>query len=220
MTSLGPSVLGSAADRRWPVDQWRYQRRLRIGLLVGWVLVMGAAAAFGARSGNLQQLRADVASGQVRTVVVGEEPPLGGPQHVSWHRGWFRYELPVDSPGIAEDLQRANPGLRVLHTDERPDSQADILGWHLHGWGAFTVALLLLGTFASLITGPPPWPATRWAWFWFMALPIGIPAFLLACVPLLMRPTPQPPPLRKPRRPLTGGWALLLTVALGSAWNW
>src|SRR4051795_2743079 len=117
MTSLGPSVLRSAADRRWPVDEWRYQRRLRIGLLVGWVLVMGAAAAFGPHPGNLQELRADVASGQVRTVVVGEELPLGGRrQHLSWQRGWFRYELPVSSRDIAEDLQRKNSELRVVHT--------------------------------------------------------------------------------------------------------
>lgn len=102
-------------------------------------------------------------------------------------------------------------------------------GWSSGGLPAGTILgievpnpladLAVILTFAGLVTlilGPQPWRATRWAWFWCNANPVGMAAFLL-----LSGPIPGLPPPRKINRRLTGGWGfLLMLVASGTFTLW
>jgi len=77
-------------------------------------------------------------------------------------------------------------------------------------WAGAVAFFAAVGTLLCLVWGPTPWRATRWAWFWIIAHPLGpisAPVFLL-----LSGPTPL---LRAPKpgaRRLHGGWAFLLAV--------
>jgi|GEM_PF-2437058 len=70
--------------------------------------------------------------------------------------------------------------------------------------------LATVGTLLLLAGGDQPRFATKWAWFWLGAVtPLWIVFLLLEPLPLwATRPQPAP------ARPLTGGWAFLLVVAL------
>jgi len=150
-----------------------------------------------------------------------------------WRRGPFRYETTViearprrqanavrpsgsgATPVVTDDVEARlgalEPGLRIRHV-ARTGSTSSVNGWQLPGWFGFAALLLLIGVL-GLLSGPRPWRATRWAWSWLvlLAAPVGIPAALF-----LSGPTP---PLRPPSpgaRRLTGGWAFLLALAIGS----
>lgn len=79
-------------------------------------------------------------------------------------------------------------------------------------WFVVVGALVWLGAFVLLISGSPPWRATRWSWFWLLGLvlPVGLVLFLL-----LSGRTGRWPP-RRPDEKLTGGWALLVVLAVNS----
>ena len=83
--------------------------------------------------------------------------------------------------------------------------------WSVAGWSGpqplwwlclvAGVAVLVL-----IVSGPVPWRATRWAWFWMLALafPFGLIAYVLLGGPLgRMRPADG-------ARRMTGGWAFLV----------
>ena len=78
-------------------------------------------------------------------------------------------------------------------------------------------ALLALGVLvaltASIISGPEPRLATRWAWFWLVAY-----VWPAAVVYLLLEPTAawRREPATAPRRRLTGGWAFLIGALVGT----
>lgn len=78
-------------------------------------------------------------------------------------------------------------------------------------------ALLALGVLVALtvtiIAGPEPRLATRWAWFWLVAY-----VWPAAVVYLLLEPTAawRREPARAPGRRLTGGWGLLIGLLLGT----
>lgn len=115
---------------------------------------------------------------------------------------------PVMHTGLGNQLLRTDPGLRVLH-DNAADSVSPLLGWRGPNWLGAAAAILFLISFMLLVSGPQPWRATRWAWFWLLLPPIGSIAFLL-----LSGPTPLLPRPKDPARRLTGGWAFLLAIPL------
>lgn len=117
---------------------------------------------------------------------------------------------------LGEDLRALDAGLEVdrrEHWRERT-SDAELLGWRLPGWTALVVFGVWIGALMLVVGGAPPWRATRWAWFWLLALaaPVGVVAFLLLGGPCGLLP---PAPGRKPG--LRGGWGLLLALLIGSA---
>jgi hypothetical protein len=93
-------------------------------------------------------------------------------------------------------------------------SDSSLLGWRLPNWLGLAAFALVLGGLASLVGGPQPWRATRWAWFWLVLTPVGSIAFVLFSGPTPLLPTP-----RDPTRRLTGGWAFLLSIPLGALLN-
>ena len=116
---------------------------------------------------------------------------------------------------LSGELSRAHPGLRVTSrpdTDRPSGISGTVLGWQVSGRLALVTAVVWLATVALLINGPEPWRATRWAWFWLIANPlgaIGSLAFLL-----LSGPTPLLPAAKVDGRRLHGGWAFLIALAV------
>ncbi len=210
---------------------------MRLGLLVGWAVALAAFAGLGAHPGDVAALRAGVASGQVQSVTV--TPGLSGTgyavQEVTWRRwGLLRTaEVLQVSPGqqvpaetrarvqtegpteIGADLQQVDPTLQVLR-QEGATSTYSVLGSRVPGWVAGLHLALLLTTWLLVVSGPPPWRATRWAWFWVLLVPVAGPvavALLSGPVTGLRRWPPAP---RPGRRPLTGGRAALVVLVLMS----
>jgi len=116
-------------------------------------------------------------------------------------------------------LSSAHPGLAVTSGAGAFSTglRGTVLGWQVPGWIVLAHALAWLVTLAFLINGPEPWRATRWAWFWIIANPlgaIGALAFLL-----LSGPTPLLPAARPGGRRLHGGWAFLLATVVSGPWR-
>lgn len=213
---------------------WRWLRRVLIG---GWVIVAASGLFFGERPSSLPVLSGDVAAGRVHVVDIagGLRPGVRGASLVElhWRRGLFRYQTtviearprrqandvqlsgpgttPVVTGGVEARLGAAQPGLRIVHVP-RTGSSFSVSDWQLPGWYGWAFLLLLLGTLV-LLSGPRPWRGTRWAWSWLVLLagPVGIPAVLF-----LAGPTPPLPAPRPGARRLTGGWAFLLALVIGS----
>lgn len=106
-------------------------------------------------------------------------------------------------------LQDRHPQLLVTRPSPPAHLGSRYLGWQMPTWLFLPGLLVYLGTLGLLISGPQPWRATRWAWFWLFLNPIGTPLFLL-----LSGPTPLVPAPRRIERRLTGGWAFLLSLIL------
>jgi hypothetical protein len=70
---------------------------------------------------------------------------------------------------------------------------------------------------AFLINGPEPWRATRWAWFWTIANPLGV----IGCLAflLLSGPIPMLPASKIDARRLHGGWAFIIVMAATGIWH-
>ena len=203
----------------------------RLGLIASWLGLLVAGYALGARVTGFDRLEAAVASGAVTSVaVVGDGPGPEGmrTQEVRWRDGLLPRSTSVrvhspegdggstEGPGaritatdVGRHLQELRPGLRVTRA-EPPSAGGEVAGWQVPVWVAGLSLFFALLTLTLLVSGPEPWRATRWAWFWLVALPspLGIPAFLL-----LSGPLPGLPPPRRPRR-LTGGWALIAALIL------
>lgn len=212
-------------------------RRLRRVLIVGWVVLAAFAVFFGERPSSYPVLEGDVATGRVHAVDVagGLRPGMRGSSLVElhWRRGPFRYETtviearprrqandvrpsgsgttPVVTGDVEARLGTLQPGLRIGHV-ARAGSASSVIGWQLPGWFGVAYVLLLIGVLV-LLSGPRPWRATRWAWSWLVLLagPVGIPAVLFLAGPTPPLPAPQPGARR-----LTGGWAFLLALVIGS----
>jgi hypothetical protein len=210
----------------WAVDTGhRWFTRVRYGLLGCAALLMVAGLALGARNTSVGRLEGAVAAGDVHAVhVIGEGPGNNATVGVQWKPGPIRYQTEVtrprlhrlaarsDDPAASRDvgayLRTLQPDLTVTHSPW-PTSDSTVWGWSLPGWMGPAVAALLLASIALLVTGPEPWRATRWAWFWLIVTPIGLLPFLL----LSGRTPPLPDPAPAGRR-LTGGWAFLLMLVL------
>lgn len=208
--------------------------------VVAWVLLAATVVLTGAfflvteEPTSYRDLRAAVADREVDEVVVdgptspyrGEvtvqvrwrSGPFGAIRHVATvteqhplrDRPWRRRIVVED---VGEDLTALDPDVVVSREqDVLGDSSFSAFGRPVPGWFVAVAAAVGLWTFLLLITGDPPWRATRWAWFWLMGMapPVGIVLFLL----LSGRTGCLPP--RRPEGKLTGGWAFLIAFAVNS----
>lgn len=211
--------------------------------VAGWALVaaclllvvVGVVA--GERAATYEELRRDVASGEVEHVTVS--PGLSGDFRgritvdVYWRTatGWRVAQVVEQHPlrsrarddagrpivyDVGEDLRAANAAVQVERRPHWRDrsSDAGLLGWRLPTWCVWVLMGVWFGALVLIIGGPPPWRATRWAWFWLVVLaaPVGVPAFALLGGPCGLLP---PRPGRRPG--LRGGMGLLLAIIVGSA---
>lgn len=212
-----------------------------------WVLIIAGSILRGELSSSLGALDEAVASGQVHAVQVVGALPTGAKGSAAvelhWRDGLIRrvaevrqatsddpvMQSPVENGqdpiivgDVASHLSSTHPGLQVSsepNTFLRSGITASVLGWRVSGWIAITLLIAWLATLVLLITGPLPWRATRWAWFWIMANSplgvIGVLAFLL-----LSGPTPPLPGPKAGRRRLRGGWAFIIaTLVTGAMWR-
>ena len=93
-----------------------------------------------------------------------------------------------------------------------PGLVSTVWGLRVPAWlGALALVSAAVSLF-SLVRGPEPWRATRWAWFWLMSNPLGLSAYLLLAGPTpgIARPSPGGSRLR-------GGWAFLISSVIGTA---
>jgi hypothetical protein len=213
------------AGRRWD--------RLRTTLVLGWLLVVVAAALVGERTSSWGDVQGLVASGQVQQVrVSGGLPEEGtgyGLAEIHWRHGPLRYTAqvvqvrgrvpqgatsglgaPIVRTSPADRLAALQPGLHVMR-DQRLSSGGPVLGWQVPSLVAIAAFLLVMVGLGVLVSGPEPWRATRWAWFWLLLTPPVISVVFL----VLSGPTVGVPHPRSPHRRLTGGWGFLLFVLLG-----
>lgn len=154
-------------------------------------------------------------AGQARTarwVVDRQEPG------VVWSDGQTPYgedQLDVTGDDVRATLAGLDEDLVVTDALGDPGPGVRLLGVHVPEGAGMVVAVFLTAWFATLVllvNGPQPWRATRWAWFWLSAPPVGLLAFVV-----LSGPTPGLGITRPVGRRLTGGWALLISVVLSAA---
>ncbi|MGY1854753.1 hypothetical protein [Modestobacter sp. SYSU DS0290] len=222
-----PAPTAPARPRARLRDPWT---ALRVVLAIGWLGLALVVVLTGQRQASLDDLHRAIADGEVAEVQVtaGLEPGTTGTavRTAVWRSGLLAHHTEVweVSPGqqapdgtrptvrdLADDVRSVHPELRVVPLAERW-SWSEVFGWRVSSWigpvfllGAVAVGLLLVG-------GPEPARATRWAWFWLAWNPVGPLAFLVLSGPFPGLPAPRPG-----RRRLTGGWAFLLSLLLGTA---
>jgi hypothetical protein len=199
--------------------------RVRVSLLVAWLVLLVGVWGAGEREVPVQDLDAAVSAGAVQTVEVS--PGLRGTgrvqQQAHWRQGWRRYVVRVEqvhrgsgSRGAQEDLasrvRSVSPDVRVVRVPDR-FSDASVLGRRVPQW--VNELRLVLGLLAGglLLFGPEPWRANRYAWFWLMTVfglqTLGVLAFLALSGPTPLVPRPAPG-----ARKLEGGWAFVIAVVL------
>ena len=200
------------------------------------LLLLAGALLVGQHTTSFAQLKADLADGEPSTVKIADDLHAGATGYVTgellWRDGLFWQRASVlqghGGPGVqhgaadqadvstpiagdvASQLREINPRVRIIRTN-LPTSGGSIVGWQVPTWMALTALALFLVTVGLLTSGPQPWRATRWAWFWLIVSPLGTLSYLL-----LSGPTPSIPAPRDPRRRLAGGWAFLLSIPLGA----
>jgi hypothetical protein len=215
------------------------ENRFRLGVIACWLLLVVALPFLGERSASWNEVQAAVADGEVDSVrVSGELGPATsgyGTIEIHWRDGLLRRVttvVQVRGPGERPDgsagedvsavlhtapstrLAALQPGLTVRRDDHLP-SGGRLFGWAVPNVVGLVTLFLFVAAFGLLVTGPQPWRATRWAWFWLLVSPLGGGAFLL-----LSGPTPGLPTPRNPARRLTGGWAFLLALPLMAVFPW
>lgn len=116
-------------------------------------------------------------------------------------------------PGLADRLVASHPDVRIEDAS-LGDLSGEAVGWRLPDWLGLVGVGLAISTLCLIVLGPEPWRATRWAWFWLLGL--GAPVVMVVYL-LLAGPTSAVPPPRDTSRRLTGGWAFLISVVVGSA---
>lgn len=120
---------------------------------------------------------------------------------------------------VAAELRTLAPGLRIARSDADPFTAPGRTTLEL---GTLAIGMLVLLT---LVAGPEPRLATRWAWFWIMS---GVPVVGGVAFTLLGAPWRAsaylPPGVRPTGGRLTGGWAFLLcsipAAVVGSLNGW
>lgn len=230
-TTRSDAVLSPNAALGW--------RRLRLGLLTVWVILLALVPILGAREASLTDLRGELEAGRVASVQMTRGLPDGATgfatAQISWQDGWIVRvtsvanasdpSVSVPTPGpddvVVGDLEQQLHGwdrsgsLRVLADDQHPLSGTMLVGWHVPaGVGAAGLGLWVL-TLWLLYAGPQPWRATRWAWFWMVLGPVavvGVPLFLSLGGPLRRESR-----TREREQRLTGGWAFLLVPLVVAA---
>lgn len=231
--------LSGAAGTDGRVDDGRLPPRstvfdfVRWAMLALWIFVMAIAVTAGSRITPLRDLEFDLNAGDVTSVMITPGMPPGAEgvmtQSVFWRSGLLNHRADVlmTTPGddsststsdedmavrsghdIAEQIAAKHSAVLIERIPER-SSSAEVFGFQVPFWLLGFALAGAAGTLFLLVSGPQPWRATRWAWFWILTTGIGPPLFLI-----LAGPTP---PLRSPQerhRKLTGGWAFLLALLL------
>ncbi len=211
---------------------------------VGWLLLVGWCAvvvgwALAPRPAAYGDLLHAVAVGEVDRVEAAGGLGLEGARgaatvELSWKVGWREYRTVVvearprrqaegmatdERTGvtrdIAADLAGVGDGATLVATEYRERNfpiTTEIAGREFTGAWSALVLVCGVGQLMLLVAGPRPWRATRWAWFWvgFTWMPVGGIAYLLLSGATVQR-APRPG-----GRVLTGGWAFLLALALGT----
>lgn len=212
---------GGRSAARWPA---RLAGWARLALGLGWVVLLVLTVGLGERESSLADLEDAVRAGEVHEVVISQEPGpgWGATVELHWQDGLRRYSATVvekrqrQRPTVESRLYRIDPGVTVIrHESYREGVTSSLLGQRPTGGAATALLALWLSTLLLLVVSPPPWRATRWAWFWLMWLPapLGQLAYLLLSGPTPFLPTPLA------ERRLTGGRAFLLAIGLGLAAN-
>lgn len=206
---------------------------VRVILLVAWV-AFTANSFTEAREASLDDLQRDLIDGRVSAIEVERADPgdqVVGMFALRWDAGlidsFTRYDYHpaagVDEAApLLEQARASGVRVQVVSVSAYPfDGAVTKEGWLVTTFGGWTAMIGLLAIGASmvvLITSPPPWLATKWAWFWLVW---AIPALWLAFLFLEPRPLVLSARLglagRAPRslvggreRRLTGGWALVI----------
>lgn len=210
--------------RGWPL--------VRLVLAAVYVVVLAGVVAAHRTDAPLQALYADVEDGRVSRVHLEGGLGAGGSgyaeQTVTWRSGWRGWvaELVVEQPpgqpdlagtsrqrtgdDVAAEVRRRDPGVEVVSTGYRSGFTRELYGSQLP-LPLWVLSLLgLLTGLALLVSGPEPYRANRWAWFWLSYVPGGPLAFLALSGPTRGLRTP---PSDEPR--LTGGRGFLLSLLLG-----
>jgi len=235
LTDTSPAV-APPDPTRWHLSA----RCLWLALVLGWVAMVVVVLTVGARPASFHDLERAVAAGEVHEVWVEGGLGPGGrgyatvrvtwrdgpieattqvlearPRSLGWREGPYEDVTAVLERSVTDELLAIGSDLLVHQAPFRGDS-VDMAGWRLPGWAVWLQLGLLVATLATLICSPPPWRATRWAWFWLMGSgPIGLAAYLVLAGPLPYLPAPRPGARR-----LTGGWAFLLAIVLGGVVGW
>jgi hypothetical protein len=211
---------------------------LRWAVVLGWIAVAIALPLSSERTSSWHELQGLVGTGDVTAVRISPELPAAatGFQTVvlHWEVGSWNYvttiyqerrdpdALDSDSPRHGHHstatvetsptaaLKALQPGLVVEHSGSGLDHRARVIGFAIP-WALSVVAGVLgLLSLITLVLGPQPWRATKWAWFWLFTFPPVQVLFVL-----LSGPTPGLPAPRDPSRRLTGGWAFLIAAVTG-----
>ncbi|MDO5628966.1 MAG: hypothetical protein Q4G43_11655 [Mobilicoccus sp.] len=221
-------------DSAW--NLWRF------GLLLVLVGLVAAAVVTGARSTSLEQLRDRIAEGQVDSAhLIGAlSPEAIGNSHVEilWNDGAARRTQveqiredpdttvsrsgdgpPVISGDVAAHLRGFAPGGTLTVTEEphRTGFSSVVYGWRVPAWVMWAVVAWTVAVIGTIIAGPSPRHATRWAWVWLALLigPLGQVAYLLAGLSRRgAQETSESGVAERPR--LTGGWGFLIGLVLGA----
>ncbi|WP_156022893.1 hypothetical protein [Terracoccus sp. 273MFTsu3.1] len=215
-------------------DAWR---RVRYGLLVACLVLLGSGVLLGSAPSTFSDLRDGVLSGRVDTVHVSGGLPAGATGYstvsLTWRDGGLdRFAEVVEasdptaaSPSdvgarevmtsdVEQTLRSLSPGVRI-EAVARSNPGQTLAGWRVPGWFPVAAILLWLATVALLGNGAQPWWGTRWAWFWALFSPaavVTVPLFLL-----VSGPPPGLPESGSSGRRLTGGWAFILFCLVGPA---
>lgn len=207
----------------------------RVVLLAWLAVVVVAVLLTGTRPASLGDLQRGLASGEVTavTLVGALEPGATGQAQplIFWHDGLLpRYTTVQHHRGFASERQLSQGGIPVVSADLAgelarwtPNGDLDVVsepvrsvcGTTIHDWcvppgTALAAVAWGMVTFVTLVAGPQPRRATRWAWFWLLA---GLGPVVLVGYLILGLPRPGEP-LQPQGRRLTGGWAFLIGLLL------
>lgn len=119
---------------------------------------------------------------------------------------------PLTGEDLVEQLGMIDPRVAVT-TDVHVDSS--VLGVRVPGPVAVVLAVISAAVLLLLVRGPLPDRGSRWAWFWLLATPTGLVAFLVLGGPLQGYRAPD-------ARRLSGWTGLLLSLLIAglTTWSW